>query len=82
MDGLHYSRAIVCYLDPEGHAHYSFGDRDWTKTVLWAVGSLIAALAAIIWRLFAVDDSSLQARFTGQPLEPSNQRTSADTTSP
>jgi hypothetical protein len=73
---------VVGYFDLEGHAHYSFGDRNWTKTVLWAIGSLIAALAAIIWRLFAVDDGSLQARFTGQPLEPSNQRTSADTTSP
>jgi hypothetical protein len=73
---------VVGYFDPEGHAHYSFGDRDWTKTVLWAVGSLIAALAAMIWRLIVVDDGSLQARLTGQPLEPSHQRTGASTTSP
>lgn len=73
---------VVGYFDPEGHAHYSFGDRDWTETVLWAVGSLIAALVAMIWRLIAVDDGSLQARFTGQPLEASNQRTNVGTASP
>jgi hypothetical protein len=61
---------VVGYFDPEGHAHYSFGDRDWTETVLWAIGSLVVALIAVIWRLLAVDDGSLQARFTGQPLEP------------
>jgi hypothetical protein len=61
--------SVVGYFDPEGHAHYSFGDRDWTETVLWAVGSLVAALAAMIWRLIVVDDGSLQARFTGQPLD-------------
>jgi hypothetical protein len=73
---------VVGHFDPEGHAHYSFGDRDWTETVLWAVGSLIAALAAMIWRLIAVDDGSLQARFTGRPLEPSNRPTNAATAAP
>lgn len=65
-DGYTAGDRLTGWFDPEGRVHETFERDDWSGTVLWSLGSLVAALAAVLIRLYTVADGHLKARLMGE----------------